>query len=96
MSSLPVLDYGLLVSNDPLSRASFIESLRGALADFGFFYISNTGLDRQTFFDAVFAASKGFFALPLDEKMKISNIHRYDDDYCVSSNAPTRRTQDTS
>jgi hypothetical protein len=29
--------------------------------------------------------------------MKISNIHRYDDDYCVSSHhAPTRSTQDTS
>lgn len=36
----------------------------------GFFYVTNHGVDRALV-EAVLAESKGFFALPMEEKMKL-------------------------
>ena len=41
-----------------------------ACIDVGFFYIINHGVDTNLL-DAVFEQSKRFFALPIEEKMKV-------------------------
>lgn len=74
---IPVIDLApLLRDNDPAPVAR--EMLR-ACQDLGFFYISNHGIDdalRNDYFDV----ARRFFALPLEEKLKIdarrSNAHR--------------------
>ncbi|ONK73542.1 uncharacterized protein A4U43_C04F32710, partial [Asparagus officinalis] len=64
--SLPLID---LSSPD---RASTAKSIREACLEHGFFYLINHGIEKETL-DRVFAESKKFFSLPLDEKMKLEH-----------------------
>jgi isopenicillin N synthase-like dioxygenase len=54
-------------------REAFVAELRHVLHDHGFFYLTGHGVE-QAFIDDVIAASKRFFALPMDEKLKIEMI----------------------
>src|SRR5664279_1108511 len=59
--SLPILD---------LRSATFIPALRAAARDKGFFYLVGHGVP-DSLGDALFAASRRFFALPEDRKLAI-------------------------
>lgn len=67
-SSLPVLDLSL--SNDPDTKPAFLDSLRNALLEVGFFYISNTGIDDSLIQDVI-TQGKAFFDLPEEKKLEI-------------------------
>ncbi|XP_020399379.1 uncharacterized isoform X2 [Zea mays] len=61
---LPVVDLAL-----PDLRAA-AESIRQACVEHGFFYVTNHGVDRGLL-EAVFAESKRFFDLPMEDKMAL-------------------------
>ncbi|KAA6414698.1 MAG: hypothetical protein FRX48_01448 [Lasallia pustulata] len=67
-TSIPILDLSL--SRNPETKPAFLDSLRHALLEVGFFYISNTGID-ESLIDAVITQAKAFFALPLEKKLEI-------------------------
>lgn len=67
-SSIPVLDLSL--SNDPDTKPAFLDSLRNALLEVGFFYISNTGIDDSLIQDVI-TQGKAFFDLPEEKKLEI-------------------------
>ena len=69
-SALPVLDISRFHGRE---REAFVAELRHVLHDHGFFYLTGHGVE-QAFIDDVIAASKRFFALPMDEKLKIEMI----------------------
>ncbi|CAH2035377.1 unnamed protein product [Thlaspi arvense] len=64
VSSLNCID----LANDDLHHS--VVSLKQACLDCGFFYVINHGINEE-FMDDVFEQSKKFFALPLEEKMKV-------------------------
>lgn len=67
-SSLPVLDLSL--SNDSDTKPAFLDSLRNALLEVGFFYISNTGID-DSLIQNVITQGRAFFDLPEEKKLEI-------------------------
>lgn len=67
-SSIPVLDYSQSHS------AEFISELRNALANIGFLYLSHTSVD-QNLVDRLISYIPRLFALPQDEKNKISMVN---------------------
>ena len=67
--SLPVLD--LRDFGRETTRAAFVEALRAAAHDIGFFYLVGHGAP-QALGDEVLRASREFFALPESEKAKIA------------------------
>ncbi|CAA7024365.1 unnamed protein product [Microthlaspi erraticum] len=64
VSSLNCID----LANDDLHHS--VVSLKQACLDCGFFYVINHGINED-FMEDVFEQSKKFFALPLEEKMKV-------------------------
>ncbi|CAE5959256.1 unnamed protein product [Arabidopsis arenosa] len=64
VSSLNCID----LANDDLHHS--VVSLKQACLDCGFFYVINHGINEE-FMEDVFEQSKKFFALPLEEKMKV-------------------------
>ena len=69
---LPVLDFSRF-HGTPAERKSFIADLQRTLYDHGFFYLTGHGVDPQLITDVVKTA-KRFFALPLEEKLKIEMV----------------------
>ena len=55
-------------------RARFIDELRRILYDHGFFYLTGHGVP-QLLIDDVFAAARSFFALPVEEKLKVEMVN---------------------
>ncbi len=66
---LPVLDFSRFDAG-PAERAAFLEDLRAAARDFGFFYLVGHGIPAALEADVV-AASRRFFALPQADKLAI-------------------------
>lgn len=65
---IPVIDIApLLDGSDKLSVA---REIRWALSNAGFMYVKNHGVSKD-FVDSVFDVTRRFFALPMDEKMKL-------------------------
>ena len=71
--SIPLIDLGPFLAGTADDRARVATEIGKACRDIGFFYVTNHGVP-QTLIDAVFAQSKRFFALPHDEKMRISIV----------------------
>ncbi|KAI8972649.1 Shy11-oxygenase [Pilobolus umbonatus] len=73
ISSIPVLDLSQYNAQDPTSPSSvqFLHSLYDAMANVGFFYISNHGIPLELQQKSV-STIKSFFKLPLEEKDKIN------------------------
>ncbi|KAJ3030945.1 hypothetical protein HDV00_008614 [Rhizophlyctis rosea] len=67
-TSIPILDLSL--ANDPTTKPAFLHDLRHALMEVGFLYIKNVGITNEEF-DAVIREGKGFFDIPMEEKLKI-------------------------
>ncbi|MGL6235608.1 MAG: isopenicillin N synthase family dioxygenase [Segniliparus sp.] len=78
-TSVPVIDIAGLRACDPALERSIAEEIGRAARDVGFFQITGTGA-RDEDFQALLAATKEFFALPLEEKMRsyigLSRCHR--------------------
>lgn len=71
-AALPILDAARFHGNAD-QRAAFVAELRGILHDHGFFYLTGHGVP-QDLIDRLVAASQRFFALPLEEKLKIEMV----------------------
>lgn len=69
--SLPIIDMAPLFSSDTVERQKVAIAIQQACRVFGFFYVSGHGVTRQCL-DDLDAASRRFFALPEDIKMKIA------------------------
>ncbi|MFF2321503.1 isopenicillin N synthase family dioxygenase [Agrobacterium sp. NPDC058088] len=70
-TALPTLDFSFFHS--PEKRAEFVGDLRNVLHHHGFFYLTGHGVDPRLVED-VLSTSKRFFALPLEEKLKIEMV----------------------
>ncbi|AVA26388.1 2-oxoglutarate and iron-dependent oxygenase domain-containing protein [Rhizobium sp. NXC24] len=71
-TALPTLDLSRFYGTSE-DRQAFVAELRGVLHDHGFFYLQNHGVDPDLIRDVV-ATAKRFFALPLEEKLKIEMV----------------------
>jgi len=68
--SIPILDASALASGDPAARAQLVAEFGAAYRTVGFSYLVNHGIDHGLIAN-LFAASRAFHALPLDEKMRL-------------------------
>ncbi|XP_003564222.2 protein SRG1-like isoform X3 [Brachypodium distachyon] len=67
---IPTIDLGLLSASSDAEEAA---KLRSALQNWGFFQVSNHGMETSLM-DSVMTASRDFFHLPIEEKRKYSNL----------------------
>jgi isopenicillin N synthase-like dioxygenase len=69
---IPLLDFSL--TRDPGTKQEFLQSLRNAIINVGFFYVKNTTVSTEIQENLV---KKGIelFDLPLDEKLKIEMVN---------------------
>src|SRR4029450_13327778 len=78
-TSVPIVDVRGLGASDRGERERVAGELGKGASEVGFFYVSGAGVDALLF-DRMLAATKEFFALPLDEKMRhyigLSACHR--------------------
>jgi isopenicillin N synthase-like dioxygenase len=78
-TSIPIVDITGLRSPDRPERERVAADIGKAAREIGFLYISGTGID-EALFDRMLAATKTFFALPVEEKMRsyigLSTCHR--------------------
>lgn len=78
-TSVPIVDISGLRSADLAERQWVAAEIGRAAGEVGFFYISGTGIDESRF-DRMLEATKAFFALPLEEKLRsyigLSHCHR--------------------
>jgi isopenicillin N synthase-like dioxygenase len=71
--SLPLVD--LARFRDPTAdREAFLTELRHAAHEVGFFYVVGHGVPEETT-AAILAAAKEFFALPVEQRLEIENVH---------------------
>ncbi|QCQ93320.1 isopenicillin N synthase family dioxygenase [Rhodococcus sp. SGAir0479] len=68
--SIPTIDVAALRSADPAARRTVVDELGRAARDVGFAQLVGHGID-PSLFDALLTATKTFFALPYDEKMRV-------------------------
>jgi isopenicillin N synthase-like dioxygenase len=78
-TSIPIVDITGLRSPDRAERERVATDIGKAASEVGFLYISGTGID-EALFDRMLTATKTFFALPVEEKMRsyigLSTCHR--------------------
>jgi len=70
MSEVPVIDFAPFREGTPHGKANAAAQIREACEGIGFFYLAGHGVS-QAQIDNIFAASRRFFDLPLDVRMKI-------------------------
>ncbi|MGC4025583.1 MAG: isopenicillin N synthase family oxygenase [Mesorhizobium sp.] len=70
---VPIIDLNQF-ERDPNTRQAFLNDLRSAARDVGFFYLTGHDIPNEQI-DDLFAEARRFFALPLDEKLKIEMIN---------------------
>lgn len=68
-ATIPVIDVSGAINGSDLEGVA--RAIYAAATDHGFFYISGHGID-QSLIDAAFSASRGFFALPTEDKETIA------------------------
>jgi isopenicillin N synthase-like dioxygenase len=78
-TSVPTVDISGLSSPDRAERERVADEIGRAAREVGFLYVSGSGLD-ESLFERMLAATKEFFALPVEEKMRsyigLSRCHR--------------------
>jgi isopenicillin N synthase-like dioxygenase len=78
-TSVPIVDISGLNSPEPAERERVAGEIGTAAREVGFFYVSGTGVD-DVVFERMLSATRRFFALPLEEKMRsyigLSTCHR--------------------
>ena len=70
--SLPLLDLSRFDAG-PGERAAFLDELRAAVRDVGFFYLTGHGVPEELV-EQVRQEARRFFALPLDDKLAIEMV----------------------
>ena len=70
MNQVPVIDFRAFREGTTSGKAVVAAAIRDACETIGFFYLSGHGVPQEKI-DAVFAASRRFFALPLAERLKV-------------------------
>lgn len=70
MAEVPVIDFSLFREGAPGGKAKVAAQVREACEGTGFFYLARHGVP-QAQIDSIFAASRRFFDLPLEERMKV-------------------------
>jgi len=68
-TNIPVIDLGPSFSPGSAERAAVAREIGAACRDAGFFYVRHHNVPAQLI-DALFAASRAFFARPIEEKMR--------------------------
>lgn len=68
-TSVPIVDISGLRSSDLAERQRVAAEIGQAASEVGFLYISGSGID-ESLFDRMLEATKAFFALPVEEKMR--------------------------
>jgi len=68
--SVPVIDFGGMLTGDPEAKAEVAAKLRDACSNVGFFYVANHGIP-QTLIDRAFAQSARFFQISAEDKAAI-------------------------
>jgi isopenicillin N synthase-like dioxygenase len=68
--SIPVIDFGGMLSGEARAKARVAEALRDACANVGFFYLANHGVTGELI-DDMFVQCQRFFSLPLEDKMRL-------------------------
>ncbi|WP_432323334.1 isopenicillin N synthase family dioxygenase [Yersinia enterocolitica] len=71
--TLPLLDLSLLNGNET-ERQAFLDVLRHAARDIGFFYLTGHGID-PALLQQIQTLSREFFALPDEEKLAVAMVH---------------------
>ncbi len=69
---LPVIDIAPLLSTDESERRAVAASLGQACREVGFFYVTGHGIGEHTM-QAMFGASRAFFALPIEDKRRLAH-----------------------
>jgi isopenicillin N synthase-like dioxygenase len=69
-NDVPVIDFSPFRKGTPEGKAKVATAIREACEGIGFFYLAGHGV-AQSEIDRVFAASRRFFELPLEERMKV-------------------------
>jgi isopenicillin N synthase-like dioxygenase len=80
MPSPPIVDFSDFLSGDPDRKKKCTEAIGHACRTLGFFQITNHPIPLSLQKE-MFKLSKEFFALPLEEKMKL--------DKCIPSTCPS-------
>lgn len=70
---IPIIDMGPYLRGEPGADRRMAEELRKSTETVGFFYLKNHGIP-QALIDRIFAESRRFFALPVEEKMKVPRV----------------------
>ena len=71
-SSIPILDFSL--ARDPAAKPQFLEELRNALTNVGFYYLKNHTIPKEDI-DAIVSYVPRFFDLPEEEKERLRMVH---------------------
>jgi isopenicillin N synthase-like dioxygenase len=80
MAQVPIIDFAAFRQGTANGKAGIAKEIRDACEDTGFFYLRGHGIAQSTV-DAVFAASRRFFALPLQERLKVKLTPRQNRGY---------------
>lgn len=67
---VPMIDFAAFLAGSNDGKRTVAREIREACEGTGFFYLAGHGVP-QTEIDAIFAASRRFFALPLEKRMKV-------------------------
>jgi len=70
MADVPVIDFSPFREGTPAGKAKVAAQIREACEGTGFFYLAGHAIP-QAQIDGIFAASRRFFDLPLEERMKL-------------------------
>jgi isopenicillin N synthase-like dioxygenase len=76
VEEIPVIDIGAYLAGKPGADHEVADALREATETVGFFYLKNHGVP-QSLIDRMFAESKRFFALPVEDKRKIPRVDNF-------------------
>ena len=68
--AIPIIDIGPILAGEAGSIDTVAEGIHRACTEIGFFFIINHGMDA-TVVERAFDASRAYFALPFEEKMKV-------------------------
>jgi len=67
---IPIIDFAPMFGADDAAKRAVAAALKDAATKVGFFYVKNHGVPASVIAD-LFAQGPAFFALPLEEKMKV-------------------------
>jgi isopenicillin N synthase-like dioxygenase len=80
MPKVPVIDFAPFLSGTAAGKARVAAEIRDACEGTGFLYLAGHGVEANRM-DAIFAASRRFFSLPLQDRLKVKLTPRQNRGY---------------